>query len=326
MKIFIVFFLIIQLTSVFGQSFAPPSNEVGTLAMHKDSSAFVGWATSCSVDRGYQDINNTSLGLASAGLDEYGTGAPFNNGVVSLGDNGIAILTFDEPIADGEGPDFAVFENSFSNDFLELAFVEVSSDGITYVRFDAVSLTQVDTQVEPEGTTNAEDYYNLAGKYRAGYGTPFDLNELAGNPDINIDSINYIKIIDVIGSIDPAYATYDSEGNMINDPWPTNYPTGGFDLDAVGVINVYTEVGIDDINTGKVMVFPNPVSNILQFKSNVEYHSYQIFDIDGREKLSKQETQNSTANINVTQFTEGVYFLHVNTDSGVIRTTFIKIN
>ena len=29
----------------------------------------------------------------------------------------------------------------------------------------------------------------------------------------------------------------DSLGNWINDPWPTNFQTSGFDLDAVGVIH-----------------------------------------------------------------------------------------
>jgi hypothetical protein len=43
--------------------------------------------------------------------------------------------------------------------------------------------------------------------------------------------------VDVVGSITPAYATYDSQGNMVNDPWPTPYSSSGFDLDAVGVIN-----------------------------------------------------------------------------------------
>ena len=33
------------------------------------------------------------------------------------------------------------------------------------------------------------------------------------------------------------YSRCDSQGHQINDPWPTNFPTGGFDLDAVGVIN-----------------------------------------------------------------------------------------
>jgi hypothetical protein len=49
-----------------------------------------------------------------------------------------------------------------------------------------------------------------------------------------------VRIRDVVGSIKPEYATLDSKGNPINDPWPTTFPTGGFDLDAVGVIHEET--------------------------------------------------------------------------------------
>ena len=61
----------------------------------------------------------------------------------------MATVTFASPIYNGEGPDFAVFENGFDIDdeydptgvlhFLELAFVEVSSDGENFFRFPAVT-------------------------------------------------------------------------------------------------------------------------------------------------------------------------------------------
>ena len=46
-----------------------------------------------------------------------------------------------------------------------------------------------------------------------------------------------LKIIDVIGSIDSNFCNYDQYLNKINDPFPTPFPSSGFDLDAVGVIN-----------------------------------------------------------------------------------------
>jgi hypothetical protein len=71
-----------------------------------------------------------------------------------------------------------------------------------------------------------------------GYGTSFDLSELTGTVDLNISAITHVRIIDVVGSLDPEYARYDSLGNIINDPWRTPYETGGFDLDAVAVMNI----------------------------------------------------------------------------------------
>ena len=50
-------------------------------------------------------------------------------------------------------------------------------------------------------------------------------------------------MVDVVGSIDPMYGTRDSLGNLINDPWPTPFATGGFDLDAVAVLQPAPEPG-----------------------------------------------------------------------------------
>jgi len=81
-----IFFLFI--TQFYFAQFHTAAGSIGTSAMHKDSSAFVGWASQCSVTRGWQDISNTSLGLANVGVEENGTLKAGDNPVVSLGDNG----------------------------------------------------------------------------------------------------------------------------------------------------------------------------------------------------------------------------------------------
>ena len=83
-------------------------------------------------------------------------------------------MQFSTPIFDGANWDFAVFENGFSDTFLELAYVEVSSDGINYFQFPCTSYTQDTLQIGGFGSVDATKIDNLAGKYRAHYGTPFD--------------------------------------------------------------------------------------------------------------------------------------------------------
>lgn len=200
----------------------------------------VDWATAVvSTIRGPIHAADHSLGYASFGdplsaLGPADVWAPLdqeNAPVVSLGDGGQITLSFDPPIANGDGPDFAVFENGFSEDFLELAFVEVSKDGVTFRRFPATALRQADDQIGPFDAVKPSGLVNLAGMYPAGMGTPFDLAELG------LQEATHVRIIDVVGSIDPAWGSPDSEGNMINDPFPTAYLTGGFDLDAVAVLH-----------------------------------------------------------------------------------------
>jgi hypothetical protein len=259
------YFLLFTFCFLTGRAqFAPQAGLPGSTAISASSSQFVGWATQCQVARGFLNIANKPLGFASAGDSSLAVG-PSNGSVVSLGDSGVAIVTFAHPIYNGSGADFAVFENGFRNPadsqeaFLELAFVEVSSDGVNYFRFPATSNTQNNVQIPGSGEyMDARLINNLAGKYVSGYGTPFDLQELAGITGLDVNNIIAIRLVDVVGSIG-AHASYDNTGRIINDPYPTDFPTGGFDLDAVGAIYQYN-VGMATTAVAGVSLYPNPAS------------------------------------------------------------------
>ncbi|GAB4374693.1 MAG: hypothetical protein Kow0075_00570 [Salibacteraceae bacterium] len=227
--------------------FAPQAGQPGSTAMGADSAVFRDWAISCNVYRGHKNIAQPDSGRASAGTSIYATGKSDGPLTVSLGDSGIAILQFSAPFHDGPGYDFAVFENGFlqgEHAFLELAFVEVSSDGINYFRFPSVSLTDTSSQVESFGTLDATRIHNLAGKYIAGYGVPFDLADLPDTAALDKSAVSHIRVVDVVGSIDPQIGSRDSQGNLINDPWPTPFESSGFDLEAIGIIHSNIPVGI----------------------------------------------------------------------------------
>ena len=105
-KILSIFLVVLPLLSV--AQFAPPAGQEGSTAIHEDSPAFVAWATGCTVERGPKQIDKPENGLASYGVDADALGKPDGLLVVSLGDGGKAVLTFDSPICNGEGFDFAV--------------------------------------------------------------------------------------------------------------------------------------------------------------------------------------------------------------------------
>jgi hypothetical protein len=320
-----IILLLLNVTYLFGfAQFAPSVGQAGTTAIYKDSSVFVAWATGCTVKRGYQDISNASLGYASAGDSSMALGKAGVNGTLSLGDGGYAILTFDKPINNGSGWDFAVFENSFSDTFLELAFVEVSSDGINYYRFPATSNTQDTVQVGSFGNIDATKINDLAGKYRALYGTPFDLQELSGQSGLDISRITHVKIIDVVGCIQNAFATYDQNGKKINDPWNTAFPSSGFDLDAVGVINeAVTGVEYHSISTTQLNVYPNPINSnsILQYYiDKPSAAKIEIVDITGKEVTTLSDTRHDagwqTFNLSDIKLNNGIYLIHLITTHG----------
>lgn len=212
--------------------FAPPAGQPGSTAIYMDDPAFVGWAINYTdyqigerLDPAFQTPEK-ALGKAN--------GTSFD--VVSLGEGGSITMVFDPPVENGEGWDFAVFANPFNDYFLELAYVEVSSNGIDFVRFDNVSYTP--DPVSTYGSVDAALVTGLAGKYRQGYGVPFNLSDLSEKSEVqdgrvDLTAIAYIRIKDIIG--DGRHT--DSRGNPIYDPFRQEWGAAGFDLDAIGVSN-----------------------------------------------------------------------------------------
>ena len=322
MRKFLVILMVMVPMALWAQ-FAPAAGQPGTTAMHADSSAFVGWATGCTVERGPMNVANPSLGVANFGSEEDAIGIPGGTmTVVSLGDGGVATLTFRSPICNGEGPDFAVFENGFANAqspelyFLEIGFVEVSSDGENFFRFPAVSYVQTDTQLGGMACIDPRQIHNFASKYEALYGTPFDLDEIEDNTLLDKNNVTHVRIIDVIGDIDPEYATYDSEGHIVNDPWPTPFGSSGFDLDAVGVIHDQAHTpgfGVAENTTEMVSVYPNPTHDYIHVVTNNDSPvQCELYSLTGQKILSSTETE-----INVSELELGVYFIRVNCGENV---------
>ena len=303
---------------LFGQ-FPPAADQSGTSAIPKDADIFVNWAKEAIIERGQQNIADDSLNFAEVGEPIFALGPP-DNQTVSLGDSGVAILTFEKPIQDGEGFDFAVFENGFPTQggyFLELAFVEVSSDGDFFVRFPATSLTNTINQLATFDLVNPTQINNLAGKYISGYGTPFDLAELANITGLDISNITHVKIIDVIGSLADNVATFDSYGNKINDPFPTPFPSGGFDLDAIGVIHQRLNTASKAIPLAEqIQIFPNPLAmgdflNITFINPPFSKFNLELYSTTG--SLLKTFSINQyPLSISFKDRAKGVYYLKIN--------------
>lgn len=292
-------------------SYPPHAGEEGSTAIHKSSELFKGWATGVQVVRGYVQISDPTIShngsnYASFGIPEDALGNP-DTGPVSLGDGGTAVLTFAQPITNGEGFDFAVFENGVTDTFLELAFVEVSSNGVDFFRFPSHSETQTETSIGGFGALDARNLNNLAGKYRVEYGTPFDLSDIPDNELLNKSSITHVKIIDVVGSLEDEYATHDSLGNKVNDPYPTPYYSSGFDLTGVGVIN-QAVLGLTDNTIADFAVYPNPADTTFTIALGInDTATAAIYDASGRCVLTTQAMEN----INVSGLSAGIYFVEV---------------
>lgn len=295
------------------QSFHPAPGDPTSNAIKKDSSCFVAWATGGTVTRGFLDISDTTIQTNGSNKASFGNvnlalgpASGSVTDVLSLGDSGVATLSFDQFILDGPGYDFAVFENGFSDNYIEMAHVEVSSDGIHFFRFPSTTEVPLDPQSSNASFTDCRMINNLAGKYRLGYGTPFDLNELPNDPNLDKFAVKYVRIIDVIGAVTGDHVTTDQFGTIINDPYPTPFESGGFDLEAIGIIN--GTLGVNDFELLNVSVFPNPTTDQIHIALPGEA-DLKLYAPDGRFLLSIKHLDATTVFLD--QFAVGMYHLQI---------------
>ena len=220
---------------------------------------FIGWAT------GYVDYLPGSTISNAYWMDPTRAFGPATGNqiesVVSLGDltaaeldggaaPGEITMTFDMPIRNGIGADLAVFENGLLEGgtgaiFAELAYVEVSSDGVNFARFASDSLTA--SPVTAYGAIDATNVFNLAGKHANNgatettvgnsWSTPFDLDDLLDHALVtaglvDLLAVTHVKVVDIPGRGD----FVDGDGDPIYDAWLTQ-GSGGFELEAIGVLN-----------------------------------------------------------------------------------------
>lgn len=201
--------------------YAPAAGIPGSTAIHRTDSRFTTWANRVDSYQPGGSLSDSWKDTAQA----LGPATDDPAHVTGLGSGGSITLTFPGFIRDGPGADFAVFENSFSDTFIEHAWVEISRDGVNFTRFPNFSLTA--NPVGAFGRIDPTEVRGLAGKYRQPFGEPFDLAE------VGLDQISHVRLVDVVGD----GTARDSDNRIIYDPWPVT-GSAGFDLEAVGVIHL----------------------------------------------------------------------------------------
>jgi hypothetical protein len=163
---------------------------------------------------GHDDVHSLVAGPPGGATD-----------VVSLGCGGSIVidLGLDGAYNSDSGPDFVVFENPFSVDFPEPAEVWVSADGCEWLKFDCAADGDLDgcagrTPTEAVWDEEPEGW----GALSAG-GDTFDLEA------VGVDWIRFVRLID----------RSESYWSARDGDWcdPGMGGKGGFDLDAIAVVN-----------------------------------------------------------------------------------------
>ncbi|MFK7784271.1 MAG: T9SS type A sorting domain-containing protein, partial [Crocinitomicaceae bacterium] len=124
----------------------------------------------------------------------------------------------------------------------------------------------------------------------------------------------HVKIIDVVGMISGNHVQTDSNGNPINDPYPTAFASGGFDLDAVGVIH-QGPVGLNEHDNVLFNVYPNPAQSggTINVSSETNVKELTLISLSGKVVAKSDSTI-----IQLNNEANGIYILRVQTEHGVL--------
>jgi hypothetical protein len=155
---------------------------------------------------------------------------------------------------------------------------------------------------------------NLAGKYVANYGTPFDLSDLAGTPGLDVNHITHVRLVDVVGAVS-GHGSKDNEGKYINDPYPTNFPTGGFDLDAVAALHMEV-TAVSQTTQTAATIYPNPATGMVYvtLPTGITNATLVLTGITGQVLMQQPASQHTP--LSLAGYPAGLYTLHITSDNG----------
>lgn len=79
----------------------------------------------------------------------------------------------------------------------------------------------------------------------------------------------------------------------------------------------------ENLKDQQILVYPNPVNNILHFKNATAVQSYAVTDIHGN-LLFKERASGTTHQIDFSSFPSGVYILQIESDNGMSTRKILK--
>lgn len=82
------------------------------------------------------------------------------------------------------------------------------------------------------------------------------------------------------------------------------------------IIVVELCIGLEEIANTQMSIYPNPTSGVLYIESQDEIASIKVFDVNGRTVAEENKLSAGKMQLNVGNFSEGVYTIQLKTSSG----------
>ena len=218
----------------------------------------------------------------------------------------------------GERPTMTDGSNVNNND--DFSFADIDNDG--YLDVVLVFIRQIDNDPDNNGDTTMSHYYQVM---KGNSNTEFtDVTDEWLPDNIKYCTVVWIilKDIDQNGQLDLteyAKTTYKAGSlpttNCLPEAWRWEWNGSSFTTISGSQLSVD-----DEILDNSLKLYPNPTDNILFIKGNKNSMNVSIYNILGKEVLSKINTNN----IDVKVLPKGVYIIKISDDVGQINRKFIK--
>ena len=235
----------------------------------------------------YESQNNgTYIEPSSTGFESQNS-SNYSNAIGDINNDGL----FDIVVSNNFNDNVALWKNetiSSSN------YLKVKLEGTTSNR-DGVG-----SKIEISINGNKQYRYTLCGEGYLSQNSDSEIFGLGSNT-----MVDYIKVTWLSGIED---YFYDVSANQL-----------------FSIVEGNGTLSLDKNETSTVNIFPNPVENFLNIKSNSTIHSIKIYDVLGKEinivLVNKTDTSNT---IDVSKLNSGTYFLRIYTYTGFRNVKLLK--
>lgn len=180
------------------------------------------------------------------------------------------------------------FDQRLSNTANNTYIVQYTLNGTNWIDADTFTFT-------PAETGTGDFWFNIRSVDLSG------INELNNNADASFR---------IVSAFDPVKGDYTAANST-----KTYAVSGTVRFDMVTVLGVATSSENNSIQQNELIVYPNPVSTVIQFS---KYINFDMFDVNGNRVL----TGNNINSINVSNLKSGIYILK--TDLGEVRKVILK--
>ena len=257
-------------------------------------------------------VDGQRLGVATEphytiqGLDPYATYMVAVRGICPDGDTAAATSATFRSGCEGEGCTFTVNATTTGSGW-QSAYLGIAVQvGDSITDFDILGSV---TMVNPTPVSRT---------FTVCAGMPVHFSWSSGNND----AVCMFDIVNEAGEV-----IYHSVGGMVDPAYPHDQDNLGpsFYVDSnICATSGHGPVGIAEVEESRVMLFPNPASNVVTIAGIADNAQVSIIDLNGRE-VYNQKANGSRLQVNVDGFAKGAYFVRVVSEkNNVIRKLIVK--